>query len=77
MMRREVYPRCQQTVHLRHIATSPIIHCVNHYYKQVRGRRRIRKMCKFTISPFYIFTILFNHFIQSQSLLGIEEVPFY
>jgi len=43
VMRREVMcPRCQQ-MHLDHTTTSPIIQCVNHYYKQVRGRKRIRK----------------------------------
>lgn len=54
VLRREIIcPRCEKTVHLRYSSKSLVLQCTNHYYKQIRGRKRIKKTCNFSISPFH------------------------
>lgn len=54
VLRREIVrPRCEKTVHLRYSSESLLFQCTNHYYKQARGRKRVRKTCNFSISLFH------------------------
>lgn len=43
-------PRCSKIVCLNMEEQSFFIHCKNNYYKQVRGRKRVRQVCNFKIS---------------------------
>ncbi|XP_032688537.1 uncharacterized protein LOC116852367 isoform X2 [Odontomachus brunneus] len=43
-------PRCNNIINTTSDSDSLILHCTNKYYKQVRGRKRQRKVCNFKIS---------------------------
>lgn len=62
----KLYVRCQQIMHLRYNSQSFILQCTNHYYKQLKGRKRLQKICNFSIS-------LFRKTWFSRSRLGIVK----
>jgi len=46
-------PRCNTILYFRDGNSNFIFKCVNKYYKVVRGRKRMKKLCNFAISGFH------------------------
>lgn len=61
VIRKEVVcPRCKKILHFRVNDTNLIFKCTNMYYKIIRGRKRQRKVCNFSLSALH--NTWFSHY---------------
>ena len=51
VIRREITcPQCHNVINVTYDSDVNIFQCTNKYYKQIQGRKRVRKTCNFKIS---------------------------
>jgi len=69
-------PRCDTMLQFHSDNTNIIIKCTNSYYKTIRGRKRQRKVCNFTISALHGTWFSRSHLDLQKTCRFIDFIMF-